>query len=420
MSIEWDSNVTLTVEAAFGYAPYDTAPVWTDISAFLHGFSTYRGEIPSPTPNIIAGTLTLLLNNDNGEFDPNNTGSPYDPDVTLTVPIRVQAVYDGTTHPVFYGFVTAWNVAYPDYAKRSIVTVDCVDGLQLLNQYDLTSDTYAVQRSDVRIGAVLDSASWPATWRNLETGVAQISALTDGEGITAYEHLTDIATSAVGRLFVDASGDVTYHNRVHHSDGGRQVDVFGPTDLQYRDIAPVYDDDFLYNTVVATGAFGSVTVTDATSITNHRERALPVDATVVPETEASNSAEWYLAMFKDVATRVTSIEVFPQKNPARMWPTILGLDLRDSILVKTDPPGSGDPLYQQVTIQSVTHTVDLGEWVTTYDCYPLAAVETAQYWIMGTSQLGPVNSVNWIMGEGLLGTDTVIAASLLGPPTVLA
>ena len=422
MSIQWDTDIALHVDAAFGEVPYATSPAWTDVAPYVRGIEIGRGQIPAALPNITAGSTTLLLDNADGRFDPSNTQSPYDPDVTLTVPIRIQATYGGATYPRYYGFATAWNIAYPDFMKDSVAVVDCIDGLQLLNQFDLVEVSYPAQSVADRIDAVLDDVGWPSAWRTIDTDIdSTILAFAVGtEGVTAFSHFADIAQSTAGRFFVDASGNFVYHNRARNSDGGAQKATFGPSDLQYLDIVPRYDDDFLYNTVVVTGDFTVVTTSDATSITAHGVRSLAVDGSVVPRTEALNSAEWYLARHKDQATRIASITTMPQKSPTTMWTPILGLELLDAVLVKTEPPGSGDDLYQQVSIQHITESITLDTWEITLDCHPLSDLDVSPFWILGTSQLGPVVSSNWILGESLLGTGTTLAASLVGPPTVLA
>jgi len=86
-------------------------------------------------------------------------------------------------------------------------------------------------------------------------------------------------------------------------------------------------------------------------------------------------------------TRIEAIDIRPQSDPANIWPVVLGIDLRDSITVKTDPPGSGDGLNQQVTVESIGHVITLDTWDVSYGCFPLASIETGSYWILGTSEL---------------------------------
>ena len=408
----------LAVMAAFGHTPYDTATAWTDITPYTHQFDISRGSTPAPTPNVVAGVLTLEMDNTSGRFDPNNTASPYSPDVVLGTPIVVQVWIDLFGYGLFRGFIDSIGLLYPDAAFRSVATITCVDGLQLLNQYSLDAVTYPAQSVSARVNAVLDDAGWPAAWRNVDTGVADVAALTDGTGLSALEHLGDVVDAEAGSLFINDTGYVVFHSRVKHSAGGSETAVFGPDDLKTGDVIPRYDSGFLYNVVDVSVSDGStVSVSDSVSITNYRERTLSIDGAAMSANTALNVAEWTLEKYKDVELRVESLTVYPARDST--WLEITRLDLNDSVRVIVEPP-SGDTLSQLVSIYGIRHTVTPSEWVTRFECFPLSDIETSAFWVLGTSQLGPVNSVNWIMGKGRLDTDTVLAASLLGPPTVLA
>ena len=382
-------GVELIVEAAFGYAPYSGVS-WTDISKYVHRIVIRRGAESTPIPRTVAGQCTLELNNDDGRFDPNNTAGTYYPDVILTVPIRIRATWDSTTYPIYSGFANSWDVAYPYKGSRSIVTVPCADGFQLLNQYLIpASATYAEQRTDVRIAAVLDDVAWPSGLRDLDTGVENVEAFTAGDAETsALNHLTSVANAEVGRIFISGDGSFTFHNRTHHAGGATSKGTFGPSDLPYVDVAPSYDDNHLYNDIRVTRTAGETqTATDATSITAYRQRTLEQGGIMVNDAAAMSVAEWQLDMFKDMAARIDTITINPQASPTALWPVILGVDLRDAIVVKVVPRSGADSLNQQVSIEYIKHDIGVDRWLTTYGCYPLSTFAVGDYWIVGTSEL---------------------------------
>jgi len=542
-------GVEMSIEAAFGYAPYAT-PVWTDISKYMRSVTIKRGIAASAVPQPVAGRCTLTLQNSDGRFDPSNTSSPYSPDILITVPIRVRAIYNVVTYPLYYGFATAWTVSYPGKGAVSLTTVECSDALQLFNQQSLAGSMYELEATDTRIGNILDDAGWPAGWRALDSGLARTGVHADTGG-SALQHLTDAASAEAGRIFVAADGDVTFHNRTHHSGGATSEGTFGASDLAISDVVPQYDDRHLYNDVTVTrrpgadvtlrietvprdesdgggpvgGPTGNVTITngvgesvnvdwetvingggtvlktaleslstidsvtvtvnagsvdpngisaprpatvgianatpsaalivgnsrgalspnvggirtpgrhvdayanggsvnfvhviepdvvedvggtslpaefdiitipastpipqtatDATSVTAYRKRNITFAGTAQSnDAEAKNVAEWVLATYKDMQTRIESISIHPQADPTNVWPVVLGVDLRDSLTVTTVPPGGGTGLNQQVTVESITHQIGLDTWKVGYGCFPLAAIETANYWIVGSS-----------------------------------
>ena len=380
-------SLQLSVQAAFGYAPY-ASPSWTEITPYVHKITIRRGAARTVTPRAVAGRCTLTLNNQDDRFDPNNTASPYYPDVVVTVPIRVQATWATVTYPVFYGFAGSWDVTYLAKGHRSVMVVPCVDGLALLNQHDISDQTYTVQDTDTRIGAVLSAVGWPGVLQDLDANIASVEAFAPTATVSAYKHLVDVAAAEVGRVFVAADGSLTFHNRTHHSGGASSEGTFGPatTDLDFDTVTPTYDDRFLYNDVRIKRATGTEqAASDATSITDHRNRTLSHAGIMVDDNSALNVAEWEVAMYKDVETRIRQVTVKPQADPTNLWPVVLGVDLHDSITVKTDPKGGGDGLNQQVAVESIRHDVTVDRWKTTYGCHPLSAAEIANYWILGTS-----------------------------------
>ena len=389
MSITWDTGVTMTVEAAFGDAPYDT-PSWTDISDYLEGIQINRGTAPTTIPQAIAATCTVMLKNDDARFDPGNTSSPYGLNkVIVGVPIRISATYSAATYRLFYGFATGWDVDYPDMGLRSVTVLSAVDGIQRLNQEGIGANTYPVESTSSRLAAVLDDVGWPAGLRNLDTGVTDVEAFDDDTTVTAFRHINDVVNIEAGRVFIAGDGDFTFHNRTHHAGGASSLYTFGPSDLPYSEVTVAYNDEFLYNTVEVTSADGTVARAEhITSIEDYGARVLAYSGVAATFNDATNVAEWQRSRFGVQRVRVSSFELKPQADPTNLWPAVLGLDLRDVVTVKTDPPGSGTNLTQKVAVDGISHTITHEEWVTVYDCFALAAHEIVDFWILGTSELG--------------------------------
>ncbi|MGW2837302.1 phage head spike fiber domain-containing protein [Streptomyces sp. NPDC001493] len=83
--------MTLIVEAAFGSTLADAVAgfvAWTDITQWAGTVSITRGA-ESQLSQTQAGTLSLPLDNADGRFTPENSGSPYYPNVVDGVPIRI-------------------------------------------------------------------------------------------------------------------------------------------------------------------------------------------------------------------------------------------------------------------------------------------------------------------------------------------
>ena len=174
MSVTWDTGVTFTVEIAFGFAPLAT-PTWTDVSAYVNRVRLSRGK-STPLSRFEAGKGSITFDNQDGRFDPINSSSPYDPDVILTVPVRIQVVYNTVTYDLFRGVIDGWPVFYRARGKRSTVTVPIVDDFQTLAAQRLGTKTYTATDSKTRIGEVLDDIGWPSGRRDLNTALAGVAS----------------------------------------------------------------------------------------------------------------------------------------------------------------------------------------------------------------------------------------------------
>ena len=395
MPITFDTNVDITVEMAFGSNPYDPAPSWTDISEWFETATIKRGR-SSTLARVEAGTATIELNNWDARFDPNNTASPYDPDVTLTVPVRIRATYASTTDDLFRGFVDGWPLRYPDSGLDANVKVKCTDGFKLLALNQLAT-SLPEQSTDLRIGAVLDAAGWPAGLRTIESGVADVSALASTARPKALEHLLLAAESEQGAFFIAGDGSATFYNRVHWSGGISPTNIFGSgaSELMYTEVIPEYDDRQLWNTIRVTREGGTEQeASDSASINQHRPRVLSRGGIQADDNTALNVAEWLLDRHKNMATRIERLSVEPQMDPTNLWPVVLGSDLLATFRIKVDPLGSGTNLDQNVVVNRITHKIGGHTWDVDYEVAPLSTLETTSFWVLGTS---------------LLGTDTVLA-----------
>jgi hypothetical protein len=135
---------TVVVEVGFGTDPLE--PVagsysWTDITDHVTSVHTKFGrdaELARTQP----GTLELVIDDPDREFDPLNTAGPYYGDLVPNVPVRVYATDGGTDRPMFYGFVDGWPQTYAN-DWSTLITVTATDAFKLLARNRLPKDLYA-------------------------------------------------------------------------------------------------------------------------------------------------------------------------------------------------------------------------------------------------------------------------------------
>lgn len=132
-------QITAKLEWAPGDGARSTAPSWTTITGKLRDWSVGRGR-SDEGEEFPAGQFSGTLDNRSRLFD-----SEASTDDLIGSPIRLSAVYDGSTYPAFRGHITALNPQWADKGDQT-VKFDAVDGLALAEAFDLHSPwTLAVQ-----------------------------------------------------------------------------------------------------------------------------------------------------------------------------------------------------------------------------------------------------------------------------------
>lgn len=378
---------TLIVEAGFGSTMFTASPSWTAITDYVKRITVDRGR-SAVDGRFSTGKATLLLDNTDGRFTPDNTSGAYSPNVITGVPIRIRATFSMTTYPVFYGSVRAWPPVKegPNYTT---VTVPLADGFYTLGLEDLAGESYSAESTDSRIGSVLDDLGWPAGLRDLDSGVADVQATDFAQPNTggdqpALLHLLDVAESEAGVLFMSRDGKVTFDNRVAQSGVGTPSVTFDGDD--FDKIKLDYSERYFWNMVRISREDGAQVEVDNRSGSEPRKVLTKDVMPMANDAEALNVAEWLAAVFGTQKLRVEELHFHTLKRSNAFTADILGLELRDSVTVQHTPTG-GDAIDQDVAIEKIKHRITALDWQTTLEVTPLTTTETQDYWILGTSQL---------------------------------
>lgn len=143
-----------------------TAGVWTAISTDVRGNELeirVGAEDGDPQP----GVMTVVLDNDAGQFVPDNPTSTYYPNFVEGKRIRVQVVKSGTTYTRFVGRIQTIKPEYPNDPAQSVVTVTAVDGLGDLQRTTMKSVTEAIATGGTGYMGSDIIGYWPMndTWR---------------------------------------------------------------------------------------------------------------------------------------------------------------------------------------------------------------------------------------------------------------
>jgi len=398
---------TIRVEIAFTTRPTE-APAWVDVSNDVRSVETNRGR-NIELDTIEAGTGTVVVDNRDRRFDPTNSAGPYYGYLVPMRRIRISAVWEGITYPIFTGYVERWPLTYRGF--DATVEVPIVDGFKPLN-LALLNTSYAQERSGSRVNHVLDDAGWttgqswllgssvngvlgsttivgPVGDREVLTGSIdmQASTLTNESALT---HLQNVAETEDGLLFIGKEGQVVFYDRkrpyLPPYDTAAVTFGDGDGELPFSDVELSNDDAMLYNEVRVTRQGGTAQMAQDTNAQLEYFRRTLTRSGLLFTTDASalGLAYTWLGRYKAPYVRASKL-LFEAPLPDELWPALLKRELGDRIAVKFQPPGGGDRIEREVLVQGISHRVTDEDWEIVLRTTPADATAV---WLLGTSQLG--------------------------------
>lgn len=329
---------------------------WTDVSAYVRSFSVSTGK-NRPTEKFKAGVASVVLDNSDGRFDPDNLSGPYvaagETQLLPMTPVRLSAVWDGVAYPLFSGFADAWTCQYPGMLD-AVTILDATDAQKVLAKLVAATASSPAGEGDTsgeRVNRVLDFWDWPAGERDIDTGLNTFQATTLAQPV--LEELDAAADSEYGDFYVDANGRPTFRQRYARSQRPRsrfaQVafsdvkdDVDASLAIGYTGIVRVGDGDLIRNVVSRGNVGGEVqTVTDSESVARYQTITdVKTDLVNDSDDQALSVATWISILFAEWEQRVASVDVIPagHPDPSYAWPKLLGLQFLDQATVVRTPP----------------------------------------------------------------------------------
>ena len=349
----------------------DSTAVIVDVSNAVDSIQTNRGR-NAQADRFQTGTLTLRIVDQNGDFNPQNPGSPY---FGLLDPMRkvaISATYGSITYPIFSGFITSYNTTTPKNALDVVyTTITAVDAFRLAQNAQISTVTGATagNLSGTRINQLLDQISWPASMRDVDAGLTTLQA-DPGTPRTSLAAMETVTLSEYGALYVDASGSFVFQDRqVTTASIGGTPTVFNDngTNISYFDAVWRLDDTLIYNEASITRTGGTTQVaTDAASIAkyfihsyNQQNLLMQTDAV------ALDYAQAYVASRKETSIRCDAItlDLYTDNYNAGII-AALDLDFFDPITITTNQPGLST-LTKTLQVFGVAMAITPNSWKTT-------------------------------------------------------
>jgi hypothetical protein len=374
----------------------DSTAVTVDVSNVVDSIKTHRGRT-ALTDIFQTGTMSLRIIDMNGDFNPMNPASPYYQLLTPMRKVTITASYEGTTYPIFAGYITNYNTTTPrDVGEVVYTTIQAVDGFRLFQNAQITTVASATagQTSGTRIDKILDAINWPVGMRDINAGQTTLQA-DPGTLRTSLGAMQLVTSTEYGSLFMDGFGNVVFHDRgiTSSSVAATPVDFNDDgTGISYNNAVWKLDDTLVFNkaTITRTGgtpqvAFNQDSI-DKYFVHSFQEQNLLMQT----DAEALDNARAFVASRQETSIRcdAVTLDLYTDNYDAGII-AALDLDFFDPVTVTTTQPGSST-LTKTLQVFGVSHDVRPNAWKTTLTTLePIieSFIIGTDYGILGTNTL---------------------------------
>ncbi len=369
--------------------PYGVG-AWTTLQARLMAFSCERGQ-EDELAGLNAGTLTAVLDDDDGAMDPDNSLSAYYPNVKLGRQCRIIAEYNGVQYGLSSGFADEYSS--DPLTLGANVQVRASDLFSRLSRRNLNGQAFPSQTASQRVTAILDLIQYPAGRRNIEASTLTVPPVTFTTDTFALGHIADVALADASTFFIDGAGNAVYQFR-HSRLTSTSVGSFGAGGTQVRSVSLEYNDRGLLNQVTAARTGGvAQTANDTNSQVQYDIRSYVLAQNVADlfpsDTWAGAWADWIIMLRSTPVQHVTEIVIDPTVKPDILWPLAFQAEVGDRLTISHNVPGTKGVTGRDYNIIHVRH-----EWSPESDpeylcTVGLAVAQPSSAWmVIGSGQVG--------------------------------
>ena len=374
-----------------------SASLVVDVSDLVDTINTNRGRQLS-AEQFNTGTAIIRILVQYGNFTPQNPASPYYNYLSPMRKIAITATYSGVTYPIFAGYITSYNTSTPKFTGDIVyTTISAVDGFRLFQnaQFFSVTGSAAGQTTGTRVTKILDTIGWPASMRDIDTGLTTVQD-DPATQRTALQALQTVATTEYGAIYMGADGKVVFQDRTVTTAsvaGTPKVFADDGTGIGYFDVKWVFDDTQIYNKATITRLGGTVqTVSDATSISQFFTHSYNQSGLLMQtDAEALQYAQAFIASRKDTTVRVDELTLdLQQDNYSNGTIAALAMDFFSPVKVTTSQPNNTQ-LSKTEQVFSIQHQIKPDSWKVKFGtAEPVIdgfIVGSSLYGILGTNVL---------------------------------
>jgi hypothetical protein len=350
----------------------DSTAVIVDVSNQVDSIQTSRGR-NAQADQFQTGQLSLRIVDQSGDFNPQNPNSPYAGLLNPMRKVQITATYSGVTYPIFSGFITGYSTTTPKFTGDVVyTTITAVDAFRLAQnaQISTVSGATAGQPSGTRINKILDQIGWPASMRDVDTGLTTMQA-DPGSPRTALEAMQTVELSEYGSLYVDANGEFVFQDRAFTTSSVNATPVVfndDGTGIEYFNAIWLLNDVLIYNSAQITRAGGTTqnainqASIDKYFVHSYNQQNLLMETDAV----ALDYAQAYVASRAETTTRCDAItlDLYTSNYNAGII-AALDLEFFDPVTITTTQPGSST-LTKTLQVFGVAHSITPNSWKTQF------------------------------------------------------
>ena len=385
------------VNGVIGTSQFGESPVATpviDLSSQTRQITIKRGR------NIMrdtyeAGTCTVRVIDQDGEFNPQNPASPYFGYLTPLRKIRVAATTSTSQSFLFSGYVTDYKYTYPQGQELGYVDIACADAFRLFAMANVSTiaDSGSGQTTGTRIGKILDQVDFPSSMRIVDTGSTTCQA-DPGTVRSSLQAIQVAEFTEQGAFYVRADGEVEFKDRadVVGSLAPAPIEFNQTTGIPYSNLRFAFDDKLIINNVTMNRIGGTQqSASNVDSIAKYFPHGMNVE-NLVAQTDAQvlDIAKIFCATRAETTIRIDAMTV-DLLDTAVPTDTMIGLDYFDNVKITNVQPDSST-IVKTLQVQGLAWDITPNSM----KCTVTTLEPIVEGFIIGSSTYG-------IIGQSILG-----------------
>jgi hypothetical protein len=318
-----------------------------------------------------AGTCTVRVIDETGQWNPQNTASQFYPLLEPLRKLRISAEYEGILHYLFSGYTTEYRYTFPKNEELGYVDIIASDAFNLFNKSAVTTvaGSNAGDLTGTRVNQILDQIGFPTGQRSIDAGDSTVQ---DDPGTlrSVLQALKDVEFTEFGGLYMSAGGDVVFRERTDALEtiGGTPTIFDQGSNINYSSLRLAFDDKLVFNVANFKRLGGSmVQVIDQPSIDKYFPHTITKeDLLNQTDSEVGSLARAYIASRAKTDIRIDAITLdLLTPNYDAGVTAALTLDFFSPVQITNNQPG-GSTITKTLQVFGVTHDITPNSWFTTF------------------------------------------------------